>query len=203
LVLASGRAHAGGCEACTSSAYCETILSPALCVRYASGQGCPTDQAYCCPGQGCGIGSNGRPTCEPGGCVVVEEADSGAAGAGGAGTGGANTGGTSGAGGANAGGAGGASSGGTGTAGTGTGGANVGGSAGRGNAGATSGGRASSGGASPTVDAAVPSEGGPSSAAAASGDEGSCGCSVPGKRDGSPPLALLVAWAILARRRKT
>jgi hypothetical protein len=198
-------ALAGGCESCTSSAYCETIVAPALCVRYASGQGCPTDQAYCCPGQGCRIETNGRPSCEPGGCVVVEEADSGTTGSGGSGSGGTNTGGTN-TGGASAGGsagtsggsagasggAGGASSGGAGAARASGGGTAAGGGATGGASGAATGGQATTGGAMPTSDAGPPS---------AARDEGSCSCRVPGKSsDESSALALLLAFSMGIRR---
>src|SRR5262245_2365606 len=91
VTLAAAPARAGGCTPCTSSAMC-TNPPGALCVRFNTNPGCPSNQ-FCCPGQGCAI-QNGRPSCEASGaCTVVDDpggagGQSGAGGRGGAGAGG-------------------------------------------------------------------------------------------------------------------
>src|SRR5881296_3891674 len=71
LLLAPLPSLAGGCPTCTTSADCG---AGAFCVRHDAPFGCGSQLQSCCPGQGCGIDTNGRPTCEnQHTCVVVGE----------------------------------------------------------------------------------------------------------------------------------
>lgn len=73
---APGVAFAGGCPTCTSSADCVATEDGgvAFCVLHDSEVGCGAEVMLCCPGQGCGITAEGRPSCEGTSCSVVGEA---------------------------------------------------------------------------------------------------------------------------------
>jgi len=63
-------ARAGGCPACETSEDCPD----GFCVFWDPGHGCESVNPICCPGQGCAVGDNGRPSCEADGlCCVVED----------------------------------------------------------------------------------------------------------------------------------
>jgi MYXO-CTERM domain-containing protein len=62
--------RAGGCPACETSKDCPD----GFCVVWDEGHGCQSVNPICCPGQGCAIGEDQRPSCEADGlCCVVED----------------------------------------------------------------------------------------------------------------------------------
>jgi MYXO-CTERM domain-containing protein len=60
-------AHAGSCPTCTTAADC----AGGFCVIHDTDVGCGTALNLCCPGQGCAIDGNGRPSCEAGNTCAV------------------------------------------------------------------------------------------------------------------------------------
>lgn len=74
FALAPGRALAGSCPVCTSSAECSAPPGEAaFCVLHHHDVGCGAMRQICCPGQGCNTFS-GRPSCEGTTCVIVDGA---------------------------------------------------------------------------------------------------------------------------------
>ena len=67
-------ARAGDCPTCTASTECSSSSDPGFCVVHDAPVGCGALVTLCCPGQGCGIGVDGRPSCEAAGtCTVIED----------------------------------------------------------------------------------------------------------------------------------
>jgi MYXO-CTERM domain-containing protein len=79
ISLFASVATAGDCPVCSTSADCTRDGgNPGFCVRWDTSPGCGTTVQICCPGQGCNLAANGRPSCEAAGrCVVIGEATDG------------------------------------------------------------------------------------------------------------------------------
>jgi hypothetical protein len=68
VALAAGEAWAGACPVCDGPEDCPG----GFCVLHDQDVGCGAMLQICCPGQGCAIGMDGRPTCETAGtCTVI------------------------------------------------------------------------------------------------------------------------------------
>jgi hypothetical protein len=74
VVAVPSPARAGACPTCDDASDCAAPAGgPAFCVLHDSDVGCGEQRRLCCPGQGCGIGGDGRPSCEASGtCLVVD-----------------------------------------------------------------------------------------------------------------------------------